>query len=383
MNRNRIKQELSSVIEQYKYLSPATINDIMNGLRNKPIIIYGAGSFGQQMFTIFKEYSINVEFFLDISAKEGQRLFDIPVYRPCTIFNKEYMKNAIVVLAIVLNNSGKNKLIRTIKSYGFNNVIYAQEIRCHFTFVEDSNIESPDYQYYENKKAEILYCVDLWADETSVQIYKENLVSHICRDYSCCLEMEDETQYFLTSIDFNQGYSRFIDCGAYIGDTIQALIQNKGKVEAVAAFEPESVNFLKLRNYADQNSKYIADDIFLHPFGVGEKTEMVGFKTLGGSSCISKHGSTHVQCVAIDDVLKNFNPTFIKMDVEGAEYNALLGAKNTIHKHKPDLAISVYHYINHLWDIPLLLNRWDLNYKFYLRSHSACTMETIMYATST
>ena len=68
------------------------------------------------------------------------------------------------------------------------------------------------------------------------------------------------------------------------------------------------------------------------------------------------------------------------MDIEGAEIEAINGARQIISKHKPDLAISVYHKIEHLWEIPLLLNTLDNNYKFYLRSHEHFNQETILYA---
>ena len=68
------------------------------------------------------------------------------------------------------------------------------------------------------------------------------------------------------------------------------------------------------------------------------------------------------------------------MDIEGAEIEAIKGARNTISKHKPDLAISVYHKIEHLWEIPLLIKSLKSNYKFYLRSHEHFNQETVLYA---
>lgn len=66
---------------------------------------------------------------------------------------------------------------------------------------------------------------------------------------------------------------------------------------------------------------------------------------LGVNTHISEAGQDIIQCVALDEVLVGFKPTFIKMDVEGVEYQALLGAKQTISEYKPDLVISIYHYL--------------------------------------
>lgn len=69
------------------------------------------------------------------------------------------------------------------------------------------------------------------------------------------------------------------------------------------------------------------------------------------------------------------------MDVEGAEYDALIGARNIISRYRPDLAICVYHYVDHYFEIPLLIDSWKLGYSFYLRTYDSCGNETVMYAT--
>ncbi|GHV47002.1 hypothetical protein FACS1894204_09750 [Synergistales bacterium] len=68
------------------------------------------------------------------------------------------------------------------------------------------------------------------------------------------------------------------------------------------------------------------------------------------------------------------------MDIEGAEPGALEGAKKIIIQDKPDLAICVYHAIEHYWTIPLMLRSWVKEYKFYLRTYSFGGFETVLYA---
>ena len=68
------------------------------------------------------------------------------------------------------------------------------------------------------------------------------------------------------------------------------------------------------------------------------------------------------------------------MDIEGSEYEALLGAKDTIYSSKPNLAICLYHKPNDLYEIPLLINSWNLGYKFYLRMHSYSAFDLVLYA---
>jgi hypothetical protein len=68
------------------------------------------------------------------------------------------------------------------------------------------------------------------------------------------------------------------------------------------------------------------------------------------------------------------------MDLEGAEVDALYGAKNTIIKNKPKLAISIYHTDEHLYQIPLLIHDWVPEYTLYIRHHSDYTPDTVLYA---
>lgn len=86
--------------------------------------------------------------------------------------------------------------------------------------------------------------------------------------------------------------------------------------------------------------------------------------------------------IAINNFFKDKEtPTFIKMDIEGAELEALEGAKTTIVKNKPKLAICLYHKPDDLWKIPLYLKDLVPEYKFYIRHHGKVRWETVLYAT--
>ena len=87
-----------------------------------------------------------------------------------------------------------------------------------------------------------------------------------------------------------------------------------------------------------------------------------------------------VPVCSIDSELKGVVPTFIKMDIEGAEMEALWGAVEIIKSFKPRLAISVYHKPEDMTDIMEYLLQINPDYKFYLRHYSSCCWETVLYA---
>jgi FkbM family methyltransferase len=166
---------------------------------------------------------------------------------------------------------------------------------------------------------------------------------------------------------------RLIDCGAYDGDTLEALLGGGYRIEAVAAFEPDPNNYAKLTARRHFNAVYV-------PCGVSSSTKFVRFDAGHGTgSRINESGDSTIMCVTIDEVLPSFAPNLIKMDVEGAEPDALRGAECTLRRHRPGLAISLYHQPDHLWEIPLWLARLHLSYKMFIRGHRHCGHDLILY----
>ncbi len=103
------------------------------------------------------------------------------------------------------------------------------------------------------------------------------------------------------------------------------------------------------------------------------------FDSNGSSSVmISDTGTIEIETGTIDEQCDKI-PTFIKMDIEGAEYEALLGARKTISEHKPKLAISVYHKPEDIIELPKLILDLNPGYKLWLRHYSFGENETVLY----
>ena len=91
-------------------------------------------------------------------------------------------------------------------------------------------------------------------------------------------------------------------------------------------------------------------------------------------------GTDSIEVTALDVCLYYKGVTFIKMDIEGAEYEALKGAERIIREQKPKLAICVYHKPEDIWELPELILEFNESYKFYLRHYSYQDNETVLYA---
>ena len=169
-----------------------------------------------------------------------------------------------------------------------------------------------------------------------------------------------------------------VDAGCYDGATALRFLEwGKGKVKHIYSFEFDPLNAVK----CEENLKPYADKITLIKKGTWDKDEAVYTLAEGGvGSGVRSKGNVRAELTAIDNVVKDEPVTFIKMDVEGAELKSLIGAKNTIIKNHPRLAICIYHKPEDICEIPEYILSLVPEYKFYLRHYCSHHWETILYA---
>jgi FkbM family methyltransferase len=178
-----------------------------------------------------------------------------------------------------------------------------------------------------------------------------------------------------------------IDCGAYTGDTAEVAADMQKRfgytIDYIAMLEPDSKNLEILSSNVERLAKNESRaKFFPMPFGVWSESTSLFFSDEGSaSSTIVKDADkgTRISVIDIDTVFLHASPNFIKTDVEGAELEALKGAAKTIERHRPVLAVSLYHEPEHLWEIPLMIHEMDVDYDFYIKVHAHMMMETVLY----
>jgi len=234
--------------------------------------------------------------------------------------------------------------------------------------------------YLENRNA-CLATEAIWTDDSSRDLFRSILRFRTEKAYEALPAPSGEVQYFDRTVPSPGGPLRFIDCGAYDGDTLAQLIQMGLHAEAILAFEPEPKNFDKLAQFVHGHRGSLPSQTFLYPCGVAASNAQVRLSGTGTSAHLSQSGDTVIQCVCIDDAAPSFAPTYLKMDIEGAELEALHGARRTIEGHRPSLAICLYHRPEHLWQIPLLVHGWyGDRARYYLRLYAHNGFELVFYA---
>jgi FkbM family methyltransferase len=354
--------------------------------QQREVILYGAGNIGRQAHAILTQHGWTVRCFLDQNAQPNTHWQGVPILRPTNDILTLGEHRLPVIITIFNRDVNIPAVAARLTELGYIACISFVDFHARFAAELGDRFWLVDRGFYSTPHEDMDRAQQLWADEISQEIYRGTIAFRQTGEYDQLpVPQPDHVQYFPADI---AGWPpalplRFVDCGAYDGDTLAALVQLSYPVEAVAGFEPDLVNFQRLADRARHFQPMPRDGITLWPCGVAARTEMFSFATgQGEGSRLSQEGGAVIQCVALDDVLSGFRPNLIKMDIEGAEPDALYGARQLIAAHRPALAISVYHRPEHLWQIPLLLAQWNSRYRFYLRAHGYDGFDTILYAVS-
>lgn len=199
----------------------------------------------------------------------------------------------------------------------------------------------------------------------------------------------DPLQYFVFPQFFRKG-TAFIDGGCCdISTSKQFARWCGGEYSKIIAFEPNSSNYQICQKYSKESGM---KSVELVKAGLSSGEIKTSLVMRGGGSFISddsvwmRPGELNqqeidpIRTVRLDDIVRDITVGFIKMDIEGAEYEALNGAKDTIQRDRPLLAICVYHRRGDMIAIMDYLLSIVPEYRFWLRHHSSTTCETVLYA---
>lgn len=218
------------------------------------------------------------------------------------------------------------------------------------------------------------------SDDESKELLARTLLYRITLDdrYSIGIK-RDELQYFNQDIISIKPDTIFVDAGGFNGDTLRDFMElSKGQFLHYYLFEPVPALLEQAkRDIFNPRIEFI-------PYCLWDKDENVSF-----NECNSNHMSGHIapddgnmsmHAISLDHFLDGKPVTFIKMDIEGAEIQALRGAERTIRACKPTLTISAYHMPDNLVKIYIFCRSVG-GYKLYLRTTEYnLDYELVLYA---
>jgi len=221
----------------------------------------------------------------------------------------------------------------------------------------------------------------LWDDEFSRHEYLAQLKFRILGEFDSLSTPVSQESYFPDDLFDLSPNEKFIDCGAFNGITVKHFLKRQKEYSGkIVAYEPDPNNFELLKQCI---SELAIENVIPQPYAVGAKHETVHFDAIGTmGSAISDNGRIKVECITLDENLDELQiqPTYIKMDIEGSELDALTGAANLIRTKMPILAICLYHCYDDLWRIPLYIHSLAKDYRLFLRPHEIEGWQLVCYA---
>lgn len=221
-------------------------------------------------------------------------------------------------------------------------------------------------------------------DYRSKRVLLSILSYWLSSDYHRIAQIMDKYyhQYFdfdLIQCDENEV---FVDIGAYIGDTMVDYVKmyGTGCYKRIYCYEIIPANVA----YIQKNMELCAlKDVVVCNRGASEKSGILYLSDDAVSSIgmLSENGAIEIATVAIDEDIAE-PVTFIKMDIEGAEEDALLGCRRKIAENHPKLALAAYHNHKDLWKLARIIHETDPTYRFYLRYYGGALLPTeyVLYA---
>jgi FkbM family methyltransferase len=355
--------------------------DLQAGLAKRPVVLFGAGQLGHITLVGLRRLGVEPIAFTD----NNSRLWNTEVDGVQVLSAQEaarlHGEEAIFIVTIWRARSADRMLQReaALRTLGCRHVIAFPPL-----FWKHPEIFLPHYavdlphKVYEQAD-EVRQAGKLWEDDVSRGEYLAQLRWRMLGDLNNMPDPVEHAAYFPKELCPLTDSEVFVDCGAYDGDSIQSFLQETTSTFThIHAFEPDPGNFAQLQK--NVSLLPTRDSISVRQSAVGATSGVVAFSAEGSESSRVGKGEMDVECVVLDEVLAGAHPTYIKMDIEGSELDALAGARGIIQRHSPVLAICAYHLQNHLWQIPLLIRSFSDEYAFFLRPHHLEGWDLVTYA---
>lgn len=314
---------------------------------NKPIVLYGMGNGADKIIKVLEEKGIE---FKGVFASDGfvrPKLFHGHVISSYADLKAKFGE----MIVLLCFGSSLPDVIDNILKIASEQELYAPEVPVIGGGLFDGE--------FLHKNADTLTWVynrlaDDISKKTFENILKYKLSGKIKYLIDCQVD-ETEPDSFL-----NLKSERFLDLGAYNGDTALGFANKCPDYDAILAVEPDRKTFKKLLKNTENLENFIPVNGC-----ISDKCETVNFRMLGGRNSVLGDGKDEIEAVTIDSL--GFNPTYIKMDVEGEEIAAIKGGKETILKNKPKMLISAYHRTDDFITIPKAVFEIRDDYKIYIR----------------
>lgn len=331
------------------------MTDLWTSLKqsNKPIFIYGMGNGADKLLDILSAYGIEPK---GVFASNGFvrdksfHGFKLQSY-------DEIRAQASDFTVLTAFGTNKSDVMAAIRHIASECELYAPDIPVYGDTVFNA-------EFFNEHKDDLRFVRSVLCDDRSRFVFDSIVSYKLTGDINRLFECQTEkSEAFETVLKLGK-HEIFADLGAYRADTVKEFLSHTGGCEKIYAVEPDRKTFAKLtRELAD------TDNAVCICAAVGAESKKVTFQTDTGRGAHVSGKGEEVDMLTLDEILNGSPVTYIKMDVEGAEADALRGAEKTILKYKPKLRIAAYHRTEDIYDIVNRVFKIRDDYRVYMRHH--------------
>jgi FkbM family methyltransferase len=349
------------------------------------LVLFGAGGRGRRVLSGLRDIGIVPRCFTDNQPSSwGSEVQGLTVLQPATA--AKVFPGAVFIATIWSDRLGHplSAVRSQLANFGIERV-------ASFTALYDKYPETffPDFfldrlATAATECAAIVDATDIWAGTESVDEFLAQVALRLTLDFAHVEHAScDYPPYFPPDLFELSDHETFVDCGAYDGDNYHDFERiTGGRFRRYIALEPDAENFRKLEErIASTPREAESHKVRLLHCALSERRGTLRFTADGSTeSRVSTQGTQEIPCAPLDELLAEETPTYVKMDIEGAEAAALRGACGTLARHRPILAVAAYHRMTDLWRLPLLMANLVEGYAFFLRPEKKAGWDLICYA---
>jgi len=374
---------LGEPIDDARARARATFDTLAGG-PDRPIVLYGAGGLGRRVARGLAALGRRPVALADRGARPGAAPVEgVPVLPPAEAVER-YGRDAVFVVSIwnAQTDHRYPETEATLRALGAERVAPALALFWKYpeTFLPYYCLDLPERVL---EAADDVRRLDAaLADAASRDVLLRQLRWRLALDFDALPLPVDGPAYFQADLVPLRADELFVDCGAFDGDSLRPYLERTAGTGARAlAFEPDPQSFARLSAFLGTLPSADRERVRALELAVGARRERLRFAGSGLLSAgFSEEGDVEVECVPLDEILAGEDPTYIKMDLEGAEPEALAGAALTLRRARPSMAVCVYHRPDHLWSLPLALRRALPEHSLHLRPHGYEGWDLVCYA---
>lgn len=319
---------------------------------NKPIVLYGTGDGADKIYKRLSKDDIKISgVFASDGFKKGKSAYGFTVTSYSEL--KEKFGDMIILVCF---GSHLDSVIENVLRLEKENELYLPDVP-----VCDGEVF--DLAFAKKHQKELTQVYNMLSDEKSKRVFENTVYFKLTGKSSYLREIESDRNEVFELLSLKN--ENFLDLGAFNGDTVEEFMKYCPDYKNIVALEPDARNFRKLL----QNTENVKNITLINK-AVSDKRGIITISKNKGRGNSLTGKTVEIETATIEEISKETVPTFIKMDVEGAELSAILGGQEII-KNRPKLHVAAYHRSEDLFTLPLKLKEICPDYKIYMRKHKA------------